>query len=43
MTNKVIRQASQCSNCVPQNSRFFKQKSNGKIGWDKMYPKIFIY
>ena len=43
MTNKVIRQASKCANCVPKSSRFLKRKSNQKTGWDKINPKFFIY
>ena len=30
MTNKVIRQASKCVNCVAEKSRFLKQKPNRK-------------
>ena len=43
MTNEVIRQASKCAYCVAENSRFLKQKSNKKTGWDKINPKFFIY
>ena len=30
MTNKVVRQASKCANCVVKKSIFSKQKSNQK-------------
>ena len=30
MTNKVIRHASKCVNCVAEKSRFLKQKPNRK-------------
>ena len=43
MTNKVIKQASKCARCVAEKSRFLKQKSNKKTGWDKINPKLFIY
>ena len=43
MTNKVVRQSSKCANCVANKSRFLKQKSNKKTGWDKINPKLFIY
>ena len=43
MTNKVIRQASKCTNCVAEKSRFLKQKSNKKTDWEKINLKIFIY
>ena len=47
MTNKVIREASKCANCVAEKSRFLEEKPNKKInkkpGWDKINPKLFIY
>ena len=41
--NRVIKQTSRYANCVVEKSRFLKQKSNEKIGWDKINPKLFIY
>ena len=31
MTNKVVRQASKCANCIAEKSKFLKQKSNKKL------------
>ena len=42
-TNKVIRQASKCANCIAEKSRFLKQKSNNKTSWDKSDPKFMTY
>ena len=43
MTNKVVRQASKFVNCVAEKSRFLKQTSNKKTGWNKINPKLLIY
>ena len=32
MTNKVIRDKSRCAQCLPDKSRFMKQKPNKKVG-----------
>ena len=42
MTNTVIRQVSKCTNCAAEKSRFLKQMSNKKSGWDKINPNLFI-
>ena len=42
MTNKVIRQASKCANCVAKNSTFLRQKPNKKTALDNI-DKFFIY
>ena len=39
MTNKVMKPALKCANCVAEKSRFLKQKSK-KTGWDKINPCI---
>ena len=43
MTNKVIREASRCANCMVDKSRFLKQKPNKKSNLNKINPKLFIY
>ena len=43
MTNKVIRQASKCVNCVVKKSRFSKRKTDKKFDWDNINLKYFIY
>ena len=43
MTNKVIRQASKCANCVVKKSRFSKRKTDKKFDWDNINLKYFIY
>ena len=46
MTNKLIRQASKCANCVAEKSRFLEQKSLKtilKTGWDNINLKFFIH
>ena len=43
ITNRAIRPASTCDNCVAKKSRFLKQKPNKKTAWDKIDPKFFIY
>ena len=42
MTNKVVRQSSKCANCVAEKSRFLKQRSNTKTGWNKINSNFFI-
>ena len=42
MTNKVIRHKSRCANCISDELRLLKQKSN-KSGWNDINPKLFIY
>ena len=32
MTNKVIKDKSRCAQCLPDNSRFLKQKPNKRSG-----------
>ena len=43
MANKIIGQGSKCANCAAEESRFLKQNSNKKAGWDKINPNFFIY
>ena len=43
LTNKIVRHTSKCANCVAEKSRFLKQKSNRKTGWNKINPKLLIY
>ena len=43
LTNKVIREASKCANCVAKKSRFFFKKRLIKNSWDKIDPKLSIY
>ena len=43
MTNKVVKQASKCTNCKAKKSRFLKQKTNRKAAWNKIDPKLLIY
>ena len=42
ITNRAIRPASTCDNCVAKKSRFLKQKPK-KTAWDKIDPKFFMY
>ena len=42
MTNKVIRKASKCSNCVAEKSKCLKQKSNKKVIGTRLI-KNFLY
>ena len=43
MTDKAIRHKSRCANCMVDESRFLKQNSNKKAGWNKINPKLFVY
>ena len=43
MANKVIRGKSRCANCTSDKSRFLKQNSNKKSGWNNINSKLFIY
>ena len=43
MTDKVIRQASKCANCVAKKSRFSKRKTDKKFDQDNINLKYFIY
>ena len=41
MTNKVIRQASKCANCVAEKSKILKQKINKKTDCGKIDHNFF--
>ena len=47
MTNKVIREASRCANCMLDKSydkiRFLKQKHNKGSGWNNINTTLSIY
>ena len=41
MTNKVFRQKSKCSSCIPDKSRFLKRKPNKKRDLNSFNPDLY--